>query len=59
VPRKLGYTLDATLRRRSQTPDGKPRDTMIWSMLHDEFASSPAAGIEIEAFDACGERIEV
>lgn len=59
VPRKLGYTLDATLRRRSQTTDGKPRDTMVWSMLHDEFGASPAAKLEIAAFDSRGDAIEV
>jgi RimJ/RimL family protein N-acetyltransferase len=59
VPRKLGYTHDATLRARAKTPAGKPRDTMIWSLLANELPSSPAASAHVEAFDALGRPLAV
>ena len=53
VPRKLGYTHDANLRRRAITV-GPPADSMVWTMFVDEYPVSPAARIEIEAFDILG-----
>jgi RimJ/RimL family protein N-acetyltransferase len=55
VPRKLGFTHEATLRRRRV--GGKVRDTMLWTLLADEYPSSRAATVSIEAFDAVGRRI--
>lgn len=57
VPRKLGFAHDATLRARMKTHDGSPRDAMIWSLLADEYPSTPCASIDIRAFDAAGRRI--
>ena len=57
VPRKLGYLHEATLRERQRAPDGRPWDTMIWTLLAAEYPRSPAAAAEIEAFDALGRRI--
>jgi RimJ/RimL family protein N-acetyltransferase len=57
VPRKLGYMHDATLRRRALTVEGEPRDSMIWSLLREEYAGSAAAALDLEAFDALGERM--
>jgi RimJ/RimL family protein N-acetyltransferase len=54
VPRKLGFCHEATLRQRIRTPDGQPRDTMIWTLLANEYPTSPAAAAEIEAFDVIG-----
>ncbi len=55
VPRKLGYTHEATLRRRRVA--GKVRDTMVWTLLADDYAGSSAASVPIEAFDAIGRRL--
>ena len=55
VPRKLGFTHEATLRKRRV--GGKVRDTMVWTLLADEYPSTEAATIPIEAFDAVGRRI--
>jgi RimJ/RimL family protein N-acetyltransferase len=55
VPAKLGYRRDAVLRRRSRTPEGAERDTVIWSLFADELASSPCADVVYTAFDACGD----
>lgn len=53
VPRKLGYRHDATLRRCIISGvEGKLRDSMVWKMLAEEYASSPAAKVEYRAFDA-------
>lgn len=57
VPRKLGYTLDATLRARVRGVDGALRDTLVWSLLRGEYPASPAAAAPLEAFDAAGRRL--
>ena len=54
VPRKLGFCHEATLRHRTRTPAGQPRDTMVWTLLAHEYHASPAAAAEIEAFDVMG-----
>ncbi len=59
VPRKLGYTHEATLRRRRTTPLGKIEGTMLWSIFADEFADSPSAGARISAFDVLSNEMEV
>ncbi len=58
VPRKLGYTLEAVLRQRTVDYDGKPSDSMIWTLLESEYPTSPGALIAIEAFDAAGRKIQ-
>ncbi|ETX00228.1 MAG: acetyltransferase [Candidatus Entotheonella factor] len=57
VPRKLGFTHEATLRHRAVSPAGKLRDTMVWTLLAAEYPNSPAAKRSIEAYDACGQRL--
>jgi RimJ/RimL family protein N-acetyltransferase len=57
IPRKLGYTYEGTLRRRSSNADGSPSDSMIWTLFADEYPASPAASAKIEAFDAIGRKI--
>ncbi len=54
VPRKLGYTHEATLRNRTVDSAGIPRDTMIWSLFADEYPASPAAQAPIKAYDVIG-----
>ncbi len=54
VPRKLGYAHEATLRRRSHA-GSEPRDTMIWTLFADEYPTSPAAQVAIQAFDVLGQ----
>ncbi|WP_433937200.1 GNAT family N-acetyltransferase [Sorangium cellulosum] len=54
VPRKLGFALEATLRRRGETSAGEPRNTMIWSLFADVYATSPVRLIPTRAFDALG-----
>jgi RimJ/RimL family protein N-acetyltransferase len=54
VPRKLGYTLEATLKQRLELEDGVWRDTMVWTLLASEYPSSPSAAARIEARDVVG-----
>jgi len=57
VPRKLGFTHEATLRQRVPGHSGELRDDMIWTLLRSEYPESPAARCSIEAYDAIGARI--
>jgi RimJ/RimL family protein N-acetyltransferase len=57
VPRKLGFTLEATLRQRELLEDGRYHDQMIWTLLSDEYPNSPCAQAPIEAYDAAGRQI--
>jgi RimJ/RimL family protein N-acetyltransferase len=57
VPRKLGFRHEAILRQRILGVDGKLRDTMVWTLLADEYPASPAAAAELEAFDVVGQRL--
>lgn len=55
IPRKLGYTQEATLRRRLHYPE--PRDVVVYSLFREDFASSPAASVAVEAYGAAGTRV--
>lgn len=57
VPRKLGYTHEATLRMRSRLLDGILHDSMVWVLFRAEYEKSPSAQTQIEAFDAAGRKI--
>jgi RimJ/RimL family protein N-acetyltransferase len=57
IPRKLGFTLDATLRRRAVRPDGTERDTMMWSLFATDYAASVASNARVTAFDAARRRL--
>jgi RimJ/RimL family protein N-acetyltransferase len=57
VPKKLGFVHEATLRQRTAEPDGEWRDSMIWSLLVEEYETSVSKRTEIAAYDAAGRRI--
>jgi RimJ/RimL family protein N-acetyltransferase len=59
VPRKLGYTEEATLRRRlpGRLPSDELRDSVIFSLLRDELPGSPASAVAFEAYDAASRLI--
>ena len=56
VPERLGFTHEATLRRRlpGKLGGGDLRDAVIFSMFASEFPASPCASVEYRAFDAAG-----
>jgi RimJ/RimL family protein N-acetyltransferase len=51
IPRRLGFTHEGTLRK-NYAFRGDFTDTMVWSLLDDEYPSSPSASVDIKAFDA-------
>ncbi|HEY2354074.1 MAG TPA: GNAT family protein [Gaiellaceae bacterium] len=56
VPRKLGYTEEATLRRRLPgKAGGPPRDVTLFVMFREDFDSSIAPNLR--AFDASGRQL--
>jgi RimJ/RimL family protein N-acetyltransferase len=59
IPRKLGFVEEGTLRRRLHGPDGTPlqRDAVVFALLREELAGSPAGETRLEAFDAAGARV--
>ncbi len=57
IPKKLGYMYEATLRGRCQTIEGEPSDSMIWSMIREEYLKSPCSKAKIVAYDAFGNTI--
>jgi RimJ/RimL family protein N-acetyltransferase len=59
VPRKLGFTLEGTLRRRlpSKEDGGPRRDAMLFTLVREELAASPCAAFGYAAFDVRGERV--
>ena len=59
VPRKLGYTLEATLHGRVTAAGSEPNDTMVWSLFANGYSHSPAAALALQAFDVIGRRLIV
>ncbi|MBE9011934.1 GNAT family N-acetyltransferase [Pseudanabaenaceae cyanobacterium LEGE 13415] len=57
IPKKLKFIHEATLGRRVEDQQQQKRDSMIWSMFADMYPKSPAAQIQIEAFDAIGQKL--
>ena len=55
IPRRLGYREEGVLRRRLPAPHGAPnRDAVVFSLLAEELSGSPAALVELAAFDSRG-----
>jgi RimJ/RimL family protein N-acetyltransferase len=57
IPKKLGFTHEATLQNQARDGGGNLRDTMIWSLFEQVYPTSPCAKIELQAFDAIGRRL--
>lgn len=53
IPRKLGFTHEGTLRAKTRFLD-RWSDSMIWSLLEDEYPNSPSCQAEIRVYDASG-----
>jgi RimJ/RimL family protein N-acetyltransferase len=60
IPERLGYTMEARLRRRLPpvTPGGPRTDVLVYTMFAEDFGGSPAAGVPIRAFDAAGRPVD-
>jgi len=59
VPRKLGFVLEGTLRRRLEPKEdgGRPRDSMLFTMTPEELAGSACLAYDYVAYDAAGKTI--
>ena len=53
IPRKLGYTHEATLRRRIEDR-GEWRDSQVWTLLAEDYPRTPCAEADVRAYDALG-----
>ena len=57
IPARLGFTHEATLKKRALNSDGETCDLMVWSLFAEDYRSSQAADITFRAFDCMGEII--
>jgi RimJ/RimL family protein N-acetyltransferase len=58
IPAKLGFTHEATLKKRALDSEGGICDLMVWSLFAADYPSSPAARTTFRAFDCMGDVIE-
>jgi hypothetical protein len=56
---RLGFRREGCLRGTCIGSDPGPGDLLVFGMLRDEFESSPAAAVPVEAFDAAGRSLVV
>ncbi len=54
IPKKLEYIYEGTLRGRTETIDGEPSDSMIWSIWKEDYLKSPTYKAKIVAYDVLG-----
>lgn len=57
VPKKLGFTHEATLRERLPNYEDVWTDLMIWTIFKKDYPGSLSKEIEIQAFDSADRRI--
>jgi len=57
IPAKLGFTHEATLRKRATDSEGGICDLMIWSLFAGDYPGSPATKFPYKAVDCMGELI--
>jgi RimJ/RimL family protein N-acetyltransferase len=56
IPRKLGYTHEAT-RRGLGYANGRPTDSMIWTLFADEYPKTLSASAQLRALDIRGDAL--
>ena len=59
IPRKLGFTEEARLRRRLEPKEegGPRRDSILFTMLAEELPASPCMAYEYVAYDVLGREL--
>lgn len=57
IPAKLGFTHEATLRRRAPDTEGNIHDLMIWTLFAADYSKTWSASLEVKAFDCLGEQL--
>lgn len=58
IPARLGFTHEATLKKRAMDSEGVICDLMVWSLFAADYSASPAAKMTMRAFDCMGVAIE-
>ncbi len=56
IPRKLGFTLEGTLRAKTSFLD-RWSDSMVWGFLETDYPDSPSSKAVIKVFDADGQQV--
>ena len=60
IPRRLGFTEEATLRRRLPSRSGDAaRDVVVFTLFADGLEASPVVGQQVAAYDALGRAVPV
>ena len=57
IPKRLGFTHEATLRDHMDDIDGQFHDAWIWCLHAADYPTTPSASLEIIIYDALGEEI--
>lgn len=57
IPSKLGFSHEATLKRRYVDSEGSIHDSMIWTLFAEDYPNSPASSTRIAAYDCLGTKI--
>jgi len=57
IPEKLGFTHEATLKKRASDSEGGLRDLMIWSLFAADYPGTMATKTTFRAFDCMGKKI--
>ena len=57
IPRKLGFTHEATLRDRAPDTEGTMHDLMIWTLFAENYPDSVASNMDVTAYDCLGRKI--
>ena len=59
IPARLGFSHEATLKKRAMDSEGGICDLMVWSLFATDYISSPAATVRLRAYDCMGELISL
>lgn len=57
IPARLGFTHEATLKRRAKDSEGRIRDLMMWSLFAADYPDSVSARLPYRVFDCLGRPI--
>lgn len=57
IPKKMGYTHEATLKNRTTDTQGNPMDVMIWTLFKEDYEKSALPAFPLKAFSVVDELI--
>jgi RimJ/RimL family protein N-acetyltransferase len=59
IPKKLGFTHEATLAERVRDTEGDKCDLMIWTLFAVDYPGSPARSQRVSAYDCAGQALSL